>query len=133
MASTVTATRKASRVTAQDVVLALTLDGIDEVRALHKRDGIAVATFGKAVELLNSKGRNDDGNALADLCDELFPDQGTGERGRPAARNGETRAYSVQQVNGGACFIRLPVDLLGASKGSEVHVTFSAEGITVRR
>lgn len=132
MANTNNNARKASRVTAQDVVLCLTLDGIDAVRALHDRDGIAVATFGKAVEMLNSKGRTDDGNVLADLCDELFPEQGTGERGRPAARTGETRAYSVQQVGEGACFIRLPVDLLGARKGSNVRVTFGADGITVR-
>lgn len=124
--------RKASRVTAQDVVLALTLDGIDAVRDLHNRDGIAVATFGKAVDLLLSKGRQEDSNTLADLADECYPDQGSGERGRPAVRPGETRAYSVQQVNDGACFIRLPVDLLGAKKGSNVRVTFGSDGITVR-
>lgn len=132
MANLTTATRKASRVTAQDVVLTLTLDGISAVRDLHARDGIAVATFGKAVEMLLSKGRQEDSNTLADLADEVYPDQGTGERGRPAVRVGETRAYSVQQVNDGACFIRLPVDLLGAKKGSNVRVTFGSDGITVR-
>lgn len=133
MASTVTATRKASKVEMKDVVLALTMEGIDGVRALHKQDGIAVATLGKASDFLLSKGRDEDANALADLADELFPDQGSGERGRPAPRTGETRTYSVQQVNGGALFFRCPVDLLpGMRKGATVRVTFTADGITVR-
>lgn len=133
MANTTTAPRKASRVTAQDVVLALTLDGIDGVRDLHARDGIALATFDKAGAFLAEKGRDEDRLTLAELSDELYPDQGTGERGRPAARIGETRTYSVQQVGDGGLFFRCPVDLLpGVRKGASVRVTFTAEGITVR-
>lgn len=132
MANTTT-TRKATKVEMKDVVLALTMEGIDGVRELHKTGGIARATFDKASDYLLGKGRQEDAAALADLADELFPDQGTGERGRPAPRPGETRTYSVQQVNGGALFFRCPVDLLpGVQKGANVRVTFTADGITVR-
>lgn len=133
MANTVTTSRKATKVEMKDVVLALTMEGIDGVRALHKASGIALATFDKAGAFLAEKGRDEDRLALADLSDELYPNEGTGERGRPAPRVGETRTYSVQQVGDGALFFRCPVDLLpGMRKGASVRVTFTADGITVR-
>lgn len=124
-------TRNKSRVTANDVLVAFLTGHTDAVRELHKRSEIASKTMENAVEALTAKGI--DAYSLASLADELFPETGSGERGRPAAKVGETRAYSVQQVNDGACFIRLPVDLLGALKGGEVKVTFADGRITVTR
>lgn len=124
-------TRKPTRVTANDVLVAFLTGGTDAVRDLHKRSEIASKTMANAVQALTDKGM--DTAELASLADDLFPETGTGERGRPAARVGEVRAYSVQQVNDGACFIRLPVDLLGAAKGSDVRVTFADGRITVTR
>lgn len=123
--------RKATRVTANDVLVAFLTGGSAGVRDLHKRSEIASKTMANAVEALAAKGL--DAADLSDLADELFPETGSGERGRPAARVGETRSYSVQQVNDGARFIRLPVDLLGAAKGGEVRVTFADGRITVSR
>lgn len=122
-------TRKQTRVTANDVLVAFLTGGSDAVRDLHKRSEIAPKTMTNAVEALGAKGL--DVAELAALADDLFPETGTGERGRPAAKVGDVRLYSVQQVNDGACFIRLPVDLLGAAKGGEVKVTFADGRITV--
>ena len=119
--------RKA-RVTGKDVALLAITDGMQAVRDLHTRSEIAAATFDNAVTLLANK--PDLARQLAALSDELHP-AGSGERGRPAAKVGDSRRYSVQQVNGGACFIRLPVDLLGAGKEAEVTVSFQAGKIVV--
>jgi hypothetical protein len=63
---------------------------------------------------------------------DLLGDDAPGERGRPAAKVGDSRAYKVQQVGDGDPFIRLPVALLGAVKGGSVTVTFGRDGITVK-
>ena len=126
--------RKA-RITAADVALLMfgapsVAAGIGQVRTLHERDGIASATFDKAVEMLSADTAK--ASALAALADECHP-AGTGERGRPAARVGDTRAYRAQQVgDDGDVFVRLPVGLLGARKGQSVAVTFLDGAINVR-
>jgi hypothetical protein len=117
------------RVTGQSVAFLMLTDGLDAVRDLHKSAGIAKPTFDNAVDLLAGR---EEAASLADLRDELHP-AGTGERGRPAARVGESRTYSAQQVNDGAVFIRLPVDLLGVGKGGDVKVSFADGRITVTR
>jgi hypothetical protein len=117
------------RVTGQSVAFLMLTDGLDAVRDLHKSAGIAKPTFDNAVELLAGR---EEAAALADLRDELHP-AGTGERGRPAAKVGDVRTYSAQQVNDGAVFIRLPVDLLGIGKGGDVRVSFADGRITVTR
>lgn len=126
--SNVVVPSRKSRVTGKDVALLAITDGMQAVRDLHTRSEIAAATFDNAVELLANKPEL--ARQLADLSDELHP-AGSGERGRPAAKIGDTRRYSVQQVNGGSCFIRLPVDLLGATKEREVTVAFQDGKITV--
>lgn len=126
--------RKA-RTTSADVALLMfaapsVAQGIADVRRLHDSQGIAAATFDKAVELVAADPAK--AAALAALADECHPG-GTGERGRPAARLGDTRAYRAQQVgDDGDVFVRLPVGLLGARKGQSVAVTFNDGSITVR-
>jgi hypothetical protein len=98
---------------------------------LHDANGIASATFDKAVELVSADPAK--ASALAALGDELHP-AGTGERGRPAPMLGASRKYRAQQVgDDGDVFIRLPVSLLGLQKGQDVTVTFGHDGITVTR
>lgn len=116
-----------SRVTGQQVAFMMLTDGLKAVSKLHAESGIAKATFDNAVELLGSR---EEASKLADLRDQLHP-AGSGERGRPAVKIGDKRVYSVQQVNDGSCFIRLPVETLGALKGADVHVTFADGKITV--
>jgi hypothetical protein len=54
-----------------------------------------------------------------------------GQKGRKAPSAGEVRGYRVQKIKDGDLFIRLPVDLLGMSKGDEVFVSFDLNGINV--
>lgn len=107
-------------------------EGAKAVSALHAKPGceIAPATFDGAVDLLASQ--TETRAALEALRGELLGDSEPGERGRPAAKIGESRSYKVQQVNDGDPFIRLPVSLLGAVKGGVVTVTFGRDGITVK-
>ena len=120
------------RVTAQTVAFLALTEGADAVAALHAKPGceIAPATFDAAVDLLASQPET--AAALVGMRADLFGDDAPGERGRPAAKLGDSRAYKVQQVGDGDPFIRLPVSLLGAVKGGSVTVTFARDGITVR-
>ena len=120
------------RVTSQQVAFLMLTEGAEGVRSLHAKPGheIAPATFDGAVDLLSSQ--LDARTALEALRGDLLGDSEPGERGRPAAKVGESRAYKVQQVGDGDPFIRLPVSLLGAVKGGSVTVTFGRDGITVK-
>jgi len=127
-----TAPARKVRVTAQTVAFLALTEGTDAVSRLHATPGseIAPATFDAAVELLASQPET--AAALAGMRADLFGDDAPGERGRPAAKVGESRTYKVQQVGDGDPFIRLPVSLLAAVKGGTVTVTFGRDGITVR-
>lgn len=120
------------RVTAQQVAFLALTEGVSAVQALHAKPGceIAPATFDAAVDLLASQPET--AAALAGMRGDLFGDDAPGERGRPAARVGESRSYKVQQVGDGDAFVRLPVSLLGAVKGATVTVTFGNGVITVK-
>jgi hypothetical protein len=127
-ASTVAARK--GRVTAQDVAMMMLVGGgVEAVRACHDVNGIVSATFDKAIELL--AGSPDNAEALADLQDELFQ-ASTGARGRPAVTVGQSRSYRVQEVGETGAFIRLPVALLGLTKGQTATVLFLDGVITVK-
>ena len=124
MSQNVSPARKV-RVTAQRVALMALTETVAAVAKLHNTPGseIAPATFDAALELL--AGQPAAREALEALRPELFGDSTPGERGRPAARVGDTRGYKVQQVGeDGDAFIRLPVALLGSRKGDTVSVQF---------
>ena len=120
------------RVTSQQVAFLMLTEGPAGVERLHSKPGheIAPATFEGALDLLASQPQHREG--LEALRSQLLGDSEPGERGRPAAKVGESRSYKVQQVNDGDPFIRLPVSLLGAAKGGTVTVTFGNGSITVR-
>ena len=120
------------RVTAQSVAFVTITEGVDAVLAMHAKPGheIAPATFDAAVKLLD--GQPEDQKALEALRSELFGEGGSGERGRPAAKIGESRTYRVQEVNDSGAFIRLPVGLLGLAKGGTATVTFDNGVIRVK-
>lgn len=120
------------RVTSQQVAFLMLTEGANAVRNLHAKPGheIAAATFDGAVDLLQSQ--TEARASLLALRGELLGDSEPGERGRPAAKIGESRSYKVQQVGEQDPFIRLPVSLLGAVKGGTVTVTFGRDGITVK-
>jgi len=120
------------RVTSQQVAFLALTEGADAVATLHARPGceIAPATFDAAVDLL--AGQPQVREALEALRSDLFGEGGTGERGRPAAKVGESRGYKVQQVGDSDPFIRLPVSLLGLAKGGTATVTFDNGVIRVK-
>jgi hypothetical protein len=120
------------RVTSQQVAFLMLTEGADAVTRLHNTPGseIAPATFDAAVGLLSSQPQHRE--ALESLRSELLGDSEPGERGRPAAKIGESRSYKVQQVGESDPFIRLPVSLLGLAKGSVATVTFANGSITVK-
>jgi hypothetical protein len=131
-ASSVAAPARKVRVTAQSVAFLALTEGVDAVTAMHNRPGceIAPATFDAAVDLL--AGQPQVREALEALRSDLFGEGGTGERGRPAAKVGESRGYKVQQVGESDPFIRLPVSLLGLAKGGTATVTFDNGVIRVK-
>lgn len=120
------------RVTSQQVAFLMLTEGAASVEKLHHKPGceIAAATFNGAIELLATQSQQRE--ALEGLRDTLLGGGEAGERGRPAAKVGESRTYKVQQVNDTDPFIRLPVVLLGALKGQTVTVLFAKNGITVK-
>jgi hypothetical protein len=120
------------RVTSQQVAFLMLTEGADGVTRLNDKPGceIAPATFDGAVELLASQPAQRE--ALEALRAQILGDDAPGERGRPAAKVGDSRSYKVQQVNDSDPFIRLPVSLLGLAKGQSATVTFEAGVIRVR-
>lgn len=121
------------RVTAQEIAFLTLTEGVAAVERKHNTPGheIATKTFADAVDLLADAGKGEASAALAALADALAPES-SGERGRPAARVGESRQYRVQEVNDSGAFIRLPVGLLGLAKGGVATVTFDNGVIRVR-
>lgn len=119
------------RITSQQVAFLALTEGVGAVETLHGKPGceIAPATFAAAVELLATQPET--AAALSALADALHPES-TGERGRPAAKVGESRGYKVQQVGDSDPFIRLPVSLLGLEKGGVATVTFDNGVIRVK-
>jgi hypothetical protein len=119
------------RVTAQQVAFLMLTEGPAGVERLHSKPGheIAAATFDAAVELLASQPAMRDG--LDALRSQLLGDDAPGERGRPAAKIGDSRSYKVQKVGEMDPFLRLPVGLLGLDKGQTATVTFHDGRIVV--
>jgi hypothetical protein len=132
MTTTNTAPVRKVRVTSQQVAFLMLTEGADGVTRLNDKPGceIAPATFDGAVELLASQPQQRE--ALEALRSQILGDDAPGERGRPAAKVGDSRSYKVQQVNDTDPFIRLPVSLLGLAKGQSATVTFEAGVIRVR-
>jgi hypothetical protein len=120
------------RVTSQQVAFLMLTEGADGVTRLNDKPGceIAPATFDGAVELLASQPQQRE--ALEALRAQILGDGAPGERGRPAAKVGDSRDYKTQQVGDSDPFVRLPVGLLGALKGQTVTVTFGNGVITVK-
>ena len=58
--------------------------------------------------------------------------KGRPKRGPSRAGPGEERDYSTQMDKTKLEFIRLPVGILGANKGSPIRATFNVNQITVR-
>ena len=118
-------------VQAKDIVIAMMLDGINGVMNLHEQKGFTKATCNTAAKLLDENNKDTLAHELRVFAADTFGGT-SGQRGCSAVKVGESRLYSVQQVGDAGAFIRLPVELLGATKGTNVTVTFHADHILVR-
>ena len=127
-----TASVRKVRVTSQQVAFLMLTEGADGVTRLNDKPGceIAPATFDGAIELLATQPQQRE--ALEALRAQILGDDAPGERGRPAAKVGDSRCYKVQQVNDSDPFIRLPVSLLGLVKGQSATVFFDNGVIRVK-
>jgi hypothetical protein len=113
------------RVTAQDVVLAY-LSADRDTAGLTKLHA-APRTLRKAQALLNALGEDTAHFTL--YVDEVAPR--SNGKGRAAVQLGERRTYTVQEVAPGGPFLRIPVTVVGASKGDQMVVSFMAKRITI--
>ena len=117
------------RITNQDLVMSYLFSGVAKVGAmLADRNSPAKAIDGM-LEILSAQDPNRDVSDLLALRAQFKT--ATGTRGRGPLVDGETRSYKVQEVNG-SLFIRLPVDMVGATKGDEVNVSLNGGVFTVR-
>ncbi len=90
-------------------------EGLEAVKALNARP----PTIKKAIEELKKIGK--DGSVLAGL----IPPPGTGPR---APGPGESRTFKAQQVGKNGPFIRLPLQALGAKKGTDMRASYDKDG-----
>lgn len=119
----------ANRVTVQDLAVSFFCNGVSGVAndVIARKDPAgAIADLVDYLEL-NKPGL--DVQELRELQARFYVSKGT--RGRGPLRNGETRSYKAQEVNG-SVFLRLPLDMVGACKGDEINVTLDGNTLTVR-
>lgn len=118
-----------TRIQNKDIQLAFLVHGMKGVEDLTASNVPAKATMQAAIDSLENLGQ--DTEDLVDFMDTLHPSSGDGQRGRSAPKNGDTRTYKAQSVNGGSCFLRLPLDTLKAIKGENITVAFENDKIVV--
>lgn len=121
--------KKDTRISNKDIQVAYLVNGISGVEDLTASNVPAKATLQAAVDSLDNLGQ--DTEDLVDFMDTLHPSNGDGQRGRSAPKNGDTRTYKAQSVNGGSCFLRLPLDTLNAIKGQSITVSFEDGRVVV--
>lgn len=113
-------------VTHKDLTIAYMLEGLDAVGTMLASHTNPVACLETAIETLQANGK--DVSELSMLRDTFANAKVPGKRGRSAARIGDNRQFSVQQVGVGEeasdVFIRLPLSTLGVVKGQRVSCRF---------
>lgn len=125
--------RKA-KVTANDVVMAYMLEGIDVVSRSLVDHTNPVKCLDDAMEKIVSRNASADVSQLHALREQFANKSTNGRRGASPLRVGTSKVYSTQQVGAeGDLFIRLPVSLLVSRKGAQVEVLANDDGtLTVR-
>ena len=119
-------------VTHKDLSLAYMLNGLSAVGQALKDHTDPVKVLNKTIENLSAGGQ--DVEELETLRDTFAASTSNGVRGRKAAKVGEVRPFSVQQITNdkgeaGDVFIRLPLSTLGVLKGAKVYASFTKDGI----
>ena len=142
----------------KDIVMALTLEGMDAVNVLRSEEKIKKQPLKSAIKYLRKREKEEHAKTMETLYVDMFG--APGERGRDSPKAGESRPYKVQQVFKGRKvdikkdpktnkvlsrtvisegepqgdgFIRLPLGVLGVKHGAGVIVYFENDEIKVRR
>lgn len=110
----------------KDVQLAYLMNGISAVQELVDSKTASKATVRRALKKLQETGRD-----VSSLERWVAEHVGPIGRGRAAPGPGEIRSYKAQQISNSGPFLRLPLDPLGAKKGSTIRVHFENDRIVV--
>lgn len=110
----------------KDVQLAYLMNGISAVQELVDSNKASKSTVRRALKKMQETGRD-----VSSLERWVAEHVGPIGRGRTAPSAGEMRSYKAQQIKNSGPFLRLPLDALGADKGSSVHVRFENDRIVV--
>jgi hypothetical protein len=121
---------KKNRTSSKDVIIAYLMNGVGAVERLYNDGHAARHTLRKALEELTASGRSVE--PFNRWMDENLGAKGSG-RGRSAPGSGDTRTYKAQAIKGSSPFLRLPLEVLGAKKGTEIKVRFERDEIIVTR
>ena len=125
--------RKA-KVTANDIVMAYMLEGIDAVSRSLIDHTNPVKCLDDAMDKILSRNGSADVQPLKVLREKFASGKTTGRRGAVGLKPGTVKTYSVQKVGeAGDLFIRLPVSLLADRKGALVEVEALEDGTLVVR
>ena len=126
-------TRKA-RVTANDIVMAYMLEGIDSVSRSLVDHTNPTKCLDDAMDKMLQRNASVDVSPLQQLREKFANKSTNGRRGAAPLVAGSKKTYSTQKVgDAGDLFIRLPVSLLVDRKGAQVEVTANDDGtLTVR-
>ena len=121
--------KMANRVTVQDLAVSFFCNGVNGVAndVIARKD--PAGAIADLVDYLQANKPGLDVQPLRELQARFFVSKGA--RGRGPLRDGETRSYKAQEVNG-SVFLRLPLDMVGACKGDEINVTLDGNTLTVR-
>ena len=110
----------------KDVQLVYLMNGISAVQELVDSNKASKSTVRRALKKLQETGRD-----VTSLERWVAEHVGPIGRGRSAPNAGEMRSYKAQQIKNSGPFLRLPLDALGAEKGSTIRVHFENDRIVV--
>ncbi len=107
----------------KDIALVFLTEGIAGVETC-RAEGVSDDVIVKAFESLQASGSDTDVGEFEQFIGQNIELTNGAGRGRPAPVLGASRIYKAQRVGETGAFIRLPVELLGCTKGEGVKVSF---------
>lgn len=122
--------KRKTPVTHKDLALLALMQGVDALDPLLASHTNPVDVLGKVRATFEKNGK--DCTALDEKIALWTEIKTPGVKGRKPVKIGDSRSYKAQQIgDDGDLFIRLPVNLLGVSKGQDLRVTFDNGVISV--
>ena len=122
--------KRKTPVTHKDLALLALMQGVDALDPLLASHTNPVDVLGKVRATFEKNGK--DTTALDEKIAMWTEIKTPGVKGRKPVKIGDVRTYKAQQIgDDGDLFIRLPVNLLGVSKGADLAVSFADGMISV--